>query len=473
MATYVAPGVYIEEIPGGAAGVVPAAPAIAAFVGYTERATGDAADDLRLTPTGIGSMAEFERHFGGPQPETGITVDLVETTVARRGLPPGVQGVARLPEAARSKHVLHYALQLFYANGGGSAYVVSVGGFKPVATDLAASELVAGVEALDSVEGPLLIAVPEAQSLSESGYSSVLTAALDQCGDLGDRFTILDLRGGTGAADPPDPELRGAVDRLQDAALGSHLMYGAAYAPNLITDLDFAVDELQVQVVHTLDGVRGAAESLSGRSRQFQGTARRAIRALPLTLPPSGAVAGLYAATDEARGVWKSPANVALLGVEGPVVELTRAVRDAVAIPAGGRPVNAICTFAGRGTVVWGARTLAGSGNEWRYVAVRRFVTFVEVSLRRALGQFAFEPNNAGTWMRARASIGDFLAGLWGAGALQGDKPERAFSVRVGLGDTMTAGDIAEGRMVVDVGLAVVRPAEFIVVRFAQVMDSG
>jgi Bacteriophage tail sheath protein len=120
--------------------------------------------------------------------------------------------------------------------------------------------------------------------------------------------------------------------------------------------------------------------------------------------------------------------------------------------------------------LVWGARTLAGNDNEWRYVSVRRFFIFVEESTKKATEQFTFEPNDANTWVKVQAMIENFLTTQWRAGALQGIKPEHAFYVAVGLGKTMTPLDILEGRMIVEIGMAAVRPAEFIILRFSHKM---
>jgi phage tail sheath protein FI len=102
--------------------------------------------------------------------------------------------------------------------------------------------------------------------------------------------------------------------------------------------------------------------------------------------------------------------------------------------------------------LVWGARTLAGNDNEWRYVSVRRFFNFAEESIKKATEPFVFEPNDANTWVRVQAMIENFLTVLWRQGALQGIKPEHAFYVAVGLGKTMTALDILEGRMIIEIG---------------------
>jgi phage tail sheath protein FI len=132
-----------------------------------------------------------------------------------------------------------------------------------------------------------------------------------------------------------------------------------------------------------------------------------------------------------------------------------------------GKSINCIRQFTGRGNLVWGARTLAGNNNEWKYVNVRRFFNMVEESCRNAARQFVFEPNDANTWVRVRGMIDNYLTNLWRAGALQGAKPEHAFYTAVGLNQTMTADDILNGLLIVEIGLAVVRPAEFIILRFS------
>lgn len=186
------------------------------------------------------------------------------------------------------------------------------------------------------------------------------------------------------------------------------------------------------------------------------------------TVPPSGAVAGIYAYVDRTRGVWKAPANVSISGCIGPKNTFTASELDNLNIdPNSGKSINAIRSFTGKGTLVFGARTLAGNDNEWRYVSVRRFFNFVEESVKKATEQFVFEPNDANTWVRVQAMIENFLTTLWRQGALQGIKPEHAFYVAVGLGKTMTPLDILEGRLIIEIGMAAVRPAEFIILRFS------
>ena len=189
------------------------------------------------------------------------------------------------------------------------------------------------------------------------------------------------------------------------------------------------------------------------------------------TMPPSGPVVGIYALVDRTRGVWKAPANVSLSNVIGPDVAFTSTELDALNVDAvSGKSINAIRAFTGKGTLIFGARTLAGNDNEWRYISVRRFFNMVEESCKKSTEPFVFEPNDANTWVRVQGMIENFLTVLWRAGALQGAKPEHAFYVAVGLGKTMTALDILEGRMIVEIGMAVVRPAEFIILQFSHKM---
>ena len=199
-----------------------------------------------------------------------------------------------------------------------------------------------------------------------------------------------------------------------------------------------------------------------------------AIGNLPLELPPSSAIAGVYARVDKDRGVWKAPANVGLNYVTNLSVKITNESQESLNVDTtAGKSINAIRAFTGKGILVWGARTLAGNDNEWRYVPVRRFFNMVEESVKKATSQFVFEPNDANTWVKVRAMIENFLILQWRAGALAGAKPEQAFYVRVGLGQTMTAEDILNGYMHIEIGMAVVRPAEFIVLKFSHKLQEA
>jgi uncharacterized protein len=123
--------------------------------------------------------------------------------------------------------------------------------------------------------------------------------------------------------------------------------------------------------------------------------------------------------------------------------------------------------------MVWGARTLDGNSNDWRYISVRRYCMMAEQSIKLALQAFAFEPNEPKTWITIKAMIQNFLTMQWRAGALCGSTPEDAFALDIGLGQTMTPMDILEGRLIVRVKLAIARPAEFILLQFMQSMQSA
>ena len=200
---------------------------------------------------------------------------------------------------------------------------------------------------------------------------------------------------------------------------------------------------------------------------------KKAIDDIEMELPPSPMVAGIYANVDSNRGVWKAPANVSLRQVTKPSRKITHDEQAGLNVDTSGKSINAIRTFIGKGVLIWGARTLDGNSNEWRYISVRRFFNFAEESIKKGTERFVFEPNDANTWVKVRAMIENFLTLQWRAGALAGAVPEQAFYVRVGLGETMTSQDILEGRMNVEIGMAVVRPAEFIILKFSHKMQES
>ncbi|MFN8356905.1 MAG: phage tail sheath C-terminal domain-containing protein [Spirosomataceae bacterium] len=198
------------------------------------------------------------------------------------------------------------------------------------------------------------------------------------------------------------------------------------------------------------------------------------VNQMQLTLPPSGAIAGAYAAVDRDRGVWKAPANVSLNLVSGLTQELDDKDQEMFNVDvSNGKSVNVIRKFTGKGFIVWGARTLTGNDNEWRYVSTRRFYNFVEESVKKSTNWAVFEPNDANTWVKVKSMIENFLNNLWRRGALAGAKPDQAYFVNVGLGITMTPQDILEGRMNVEIGMAVVRPAEFIILKFSHKLQQS
>ncbi len=217
----------------------------------------------------------------------------------------------------------------------------------------------------------------------------------------------------------------------------------------------------------------GTLDALETSNNALYNRIKAEISILPVILPPSSGMAGVYARVDNSRGVWKAPANVGMTYVSKPTVHISHAEQGELNIHTSGKSINAIRTFVDKGTLVWGARTLAGNDNEWRYVSVRRFFNMAEESIKKATEQFVFEPNDANTWIKVKAMITNFLTLQWRAGALAGPTPDKAFYVNVGLGETMTAQDILEGYMFVEIGMAVVRPAEFIILKFSHKMQEA
>jgi phage tail sheath protein FI len=475
---YKTPGVYIEEIPKFPPSIAPVETAIPAFIGYTQKADDVTPGDLHLKPTRISSMLEYERYFGVPQPEVSIKIALTVNTEG--GVIKEQKATATLAESSRSKHIMYYALQMFFANGGGPCYIVSVNPYKPNLGDaLVEGELAAGLTAIGKEDEPTLIVFPEAQSLTINDFQTLHDAALAQCENLKDRFVIMDVHGGAISLSDPGSNLLTAVGNFRSSGIGiNNLKYGAAYAPNVETVLDIAFDENATEVTATKDGTAQLPVKLdtfktgqANENNQGYEIAKAAIRDMPCKLPPAAAMAGIYAAVDNTRGVWKAPANVSVNAVIAPTIQFTNVEQDQLNVdPTAGKSVNAVRPFIGKGTLVWGARTLAGNDNEWRYINVRRLFIFVEESVKKATSQFVFEANDANTWVKVQGMIENFLTTLWRQGALQGVKPEHAFYVAVGLGKTMTALDILEGRMIVEIGLAAVRPAEFIILRFSHKM---
>ncbi|QQQ28262.1 phage tail sheath family protein [Chryseobacterium indoltheticum] len=525
---YKTPGVYVEEQAKFPPSVAQVETAIPAFIGYT-------ADGPKNKPTRISSMLEYEALFGKANPET--------FAVAFK------DGVATATQTKVSDFKMYYAMQMYFANGGGACYIVSVGAENIYYSAVSLAELQAGLDLLKKEDEPTLIVFPDLQGLVASSAdvvaaqkvkdlaqheltlantavvaaqaafddaedngtpeelaqaSKALTAAnadaltanaiatiantnltkvttansnaaaanaynlynlaLDQSELLKDRFVIMDVLGEISAFKGDSGPSSGSS--------GERLKYGAAYYPKLKTVLSYDFKDANVSVMG-VSGVTNLAELKTSNS-EFYNQAKKAIESKPVVLAPSSAMAGVYAKVDSTSGVWKSPANVGLSFVQEPTIKISDRDQDALNIDSnGGKSINAIRTFTGKGTLVWGARTLDGNSNEWRYISVRRFFNMVEESVKKATERFVFEPNTANTWIRVQTMIENFLNQQWQDGALAGSKPEEAYYVSVGLNKTMSAQDILEGRMVIEVGMAAVRPAEFIVLRFSHKLQEA
>ncbi len=466
------PGVYVNEIPSFPPAIAQVATAVPAFIGYTQMAQSTNGKDLTNKPTRITSLLEYELYFGGGQPETNIEITYTQQTSG--------DTVSVAFNGAKSKHNMHNAMRLFYANGGGACYIVSAGPFKAnIGDDLAKDDLEKGLAAVKMEDEPTLIVFPEGQNMDETEYYALVGDALLQCHDLQDRFCIIDSHD-TGETLITSGDLSTSISTFRTKLTTNDPNYGAAYFPNVKTVYHYDYDETKTKINHTVNGAAGPLNgtflnAATASNSAAYNTLKNALNTqFPVILPPSPAMAGVYAAVDGTRGVWKAPANVGLLDVSATVFQISDEGQGDMNIdPTGGKSVNAIRAFTGKGILVWGARTLDGNSNDFRYISVRRFYIMVEESVKKAAAQFVFEPNDGNTWVRVRAMIENYLTNLWRLGALAGSKPELAFYVKVGLGQTMTFDDILNGKMIVEIGMAPVRPAEFIILRFSQIQQQA
>ena len=181
-----------------------------------------------------------------------------------------------------------------------------------------------------------------------------------------------------------------------------------------------------------------------------------------IAIPPSGSITGIYARSDNTRGVHKAPANEVVRGCVGLDCQFNTGEQD-ILNPKG---INLIRSFPGQGIRVWGART-ASSNSSWKYINVRRLFIFIEESIKANTSWAVFEPNDEVLWVRVQRTISVFLNNLWRNGSLAGASPEEAFFVNIGR-DTMSQDDIDNGRLICVIGVAPVKPAEFVIFRISQ-----
>ncbi len=463
---YKTPGVYVEEISKFPPSITEVQTAIPAFIGFTEKAKKDG-EDMTLKPVRISSLMEYVDVFGEAQPEENLVVN-IETT------PKGVRYNVDFDWTdgkGPSRHILYYAMQQFFENGGGPCYIISVGGFTAIGTVISdATPFLNGLEELKKLDEPTLIIVPEGQGMDKDTYFTITGNALDQCVDLMDRFVIMDMHKDARTLKTAGDilalaqEFRNSLNK--DAAFRR---YGAVYFPNIRSTFNYYRTDSAIKII--VDNTDKTFDELNSLQKA---NVKLAVDSFSINLPPSASIAGVYCRVDNMRGVWKAPANESLSAVSGITCDINDKIQETLNVDEdAGISINAIRFFPGRGIKVWGARTMDGNSNEWRYISVRRYFNMVEESTKKATEQFVFEPNDANTWVKTKAMIENFLINQWRAGALAGVKPEHAFYVKVGLNETMTAFDILEGRMIVEIGLAVVRPAEFIILKFSHKMQES
>lgn len=532
------PGVYIVEKDAFPNSVVEVATAVPAFIGYTEKAeTRKDKKDLVNKPWRISSLAEFHQYFGfDPDPKY-LIQDVsgggaapaapaddaggdAAAPAPAADLPPAdfnLNGKGYILRKKAGKYLLYYSMMLFFQNGGGPCYVVSVGDYTQ---DVSVEDLTGGIDLLVKEQEPTMVVTPDAVLLKEADCIHVQQAALMHCGGkMKNRFAILDIHKGYRdrkdlAADKERGEIEGScIDNFRNALGINYLAFGAAYYPwintSIISDAGLGTanftDDAQKTVQDILNNEIGPAaqdaddpnraklreevakitdSNLSGDDRAFLDKLLKQnspafnilineMKTKLNLLPPSAAMAGIYTMVDNASGVWKAPANVSLNSVISPAVTISHDDQEDLNVTPQGKSINAIRAFIGEGTLVWGARTLDGNSLDWRYIQVRRTMIMLEESIRLATKAYVFENNVANTWVTIKSMIRNFLTGIWKRGGLAGASPDDAFSVHVGLGETMTPEDILEGILRVTVLVALVRPAEFIEITFQQQMQKS
>jgi len=526
------PGVYITEYNAFPKSVVGVQTAIPAFIGYTAKAVLDGKSVLN-TPVLINSMADYRQIFGAEfntlwdivpvTPSSGLAIDFTVQNVP----------YSVLPATNQPQFNLYYSMEMFYANGGSTCYVVSVGDYSAAVTAAALSK---GIDAIAYQTGPTMLVVPEAIYLSVEDYYAITGDMLTQASTLQDRVAIFDLLDANTVPQTLDldRDLDACVTQFQsNPALQNSKSpsYGMAYFPFLNTSIvdtsDINYTNFQNEAASPPAGWSPppASPALSAtptelqyiltlfneqqyptpdpRQSQVQSFIDQVVQdpqlhddpstvslnnllssALPQyalllsivalkagVLPPSPAMAGIFTLNDQNRGVWNAPANMSLMSVVSLTVNLNDQQQGSLNVPVNGFAIDVIRDFPGRGSVVWGARTLDGNSQDWRYIQVRRTIIYIEQSIKAAINQFVFAPNVASTWVAVTQMISGFLQGLWSQGGLMGSKASSAFTVLCGVPDTMTATDILNGYMVVQVTLQMVHPAEFIELQFRQTMQ--
>ncbi len=512
------PGVYIHESSTSGKSVAPVATAVPAFIGYTPQAF-YSGKSYTNTPVKITSFEEFNAYFCLPDPPAPAPPAkqyhpqyylIKEKSKPEKGLFQLINGeyYSILPDAS-TIYYMYNSIRLFYLNGGGDAYIVSVGSYgapsgKPtgqgaqvVNPNVQLKDLQTGIAALKNEQEPTMYICPDATLLAPADNGTLMQNMLAQASEMQTAICILDIIGGN----DPDPILwPDDIQNFRNSTGATGLDYGTAYYPFVGTtvmqanEIDYtnlfggnvkslepilnptsapnqAVAKILSQIENpgsTPKSVAQNNDALLEASKTYTAIIHNILADVNL-LPPSGGMAGVITVNDNQHGVWHSPANVSIAGVSSLPIGLSDTQQADLNVDAvSGKSVNAIRSFDGMGILVWGARTLDGNSQDWRYLSVRRTITFIEQSCKLAARAYVFEPNTQETWESVKTVISSFLTSIWKQGGLQGSSAADAFSVECGLGTTMTGEDILNGYMRVTVKLAVVHPAEFIVIAFVQ-----
>lgn len=517
MAKYKQPGVYINEVNAFPNSVVQVATAIPAFIGYTPRAEYEG-KSYGFKPVAINSMMEFMAFFAYPEDPLTRTVPpqyspsyylTKQKKKPDKGEAYPFNGdIYAIEPDPNTIYYLYNMVKLFFQNGGSQAYIVSVGTYGPpsgapinpgdqiVNPNVLLTDLQKGLATLKKIPEVTMYICPEATLLSVADNGTLMQETLLQCGSMQTAMAIFDVIGGR----EPDPILwPNDIQTFRNNTGNNDLKWGAAYYPychttavpiNEVTYKNIGGDLSVLEKIidppaapnpaakTILDGIiKGNELTVSQNNAALRQVSKAYAEILKIIqqkiniLPPSGIMAGVYTMVDNSVGVWKAPANVSPIAVSDITLHLDNQEQEGLNVDAvSGKSINALRLFPGQGVLVWGARTLDGNSQDWRYINVRRTVTMIEQSIKLAIRAYVFEPNDANTWTTIKSMLENFLTNVWKEGALQGAKPADAFAVQVGLGTTMTAQDLLDGYLRVSVLLAVTHPAEFIAVSVEQEM---
>ncbi|MBD8109111.1 phage tail sheath family protein [Erwinia persicina] len=434
--TVTVPGVYIEEDASPAISVSQGATAVPLFIARFKPKD----SKYNGVVTRVSSWLDFSQKFDSDSALSGsvkITSKADNEDTPTKYTYSIASGTVSLSAAS--------PLKLYFQNGGGACYVCAL-------DDASDSATLAALPGLADEKGDItLFVVPENDSDYQTVVYGALTASLDQTKGY---FLLADSQDGTAPA-----------------GLGSSSHIGVYY-PSVTLSSSLTLEDKNVAISgYTNIDAKKTASTLADLLAIDGTTANQVSSALagPLTaalnVGPSALMAGVYCKVDRERGVWKAPANVVLSGVSDVSVRVTDDAQGTMN-QAG---VNVIRYFSDRGLVVWGARTQQDDDN-WRYIPVRRLFDAAERDIKKAMRTMVFEPNNQLTWKRVQTAIENYLHGIWQQGGLSGNKAAEAYFVQIGKDLTMTTDDINQGKMIVQVGMAAVRPAEFIILQFTQDM---
>lgn len=525
MPSYLTPGVYIEEIPSGSASLSAGATAIAAFVGFTERApTNDPDDPDGLMPRLVTSWTQYESMYGGfvegamlPHSVYGFFLNGGSTCYISRvahNRPADAPGQLEMPAVDRALGISLSFESIGPADGlsivvepteipGDDEDSAPTPAFDlGVLKDGVVVETYAGLTLTD---GPTNVATV----LEESSERVKVATKVDLSGDI-DILMAMPKAGAYPLVPAPREDIPVTAPAFTGSETKRHGINGLAIAadatmvmvPDLVTAAtkeDGTLDlgmwksvqlalinhcESQANRMAVLDAPpgMGVQEIKEWRSDVAMYDSAFAAMYYPwikvdnpignngnseMLVPPSGHMAGLWSRVDDTRGVWKAPANEVVRGALDVERDISK-TEQGLLNPIG---INCIRPFGTRGVRVWGARTLS-SDSDWRYINVRRLFNMVEDAIYSGTQYVVFEPNDQTLWNGVSRTVSSFLRGLWQAGALFGSTVEQAFFVKCDA-ENNPPESIDEGKLIVEVGIAPVKPAEFVIFRISQLKDTA